>query len=758
MGKLRPIQKSFASGEITPKLRSRPDLKTYHEGVERLENWVTTPYGSIVKRNGTQFIDEVSDTVIFGRLFTFRVEDSNTFVIVVTEDDIRVYNKTAAELEAGGNLVLNPSFDQQGDDWNTIIFRQTPSIVVQTPASIVFVGGLALLNSGNAAHIDVDFDFPDGDITQTVSINPTSAELTQEIIGVTAANEHRLTLAIAAFSADGQVTDFLSIGTTEGASDIPFTVDPQSSNIVTFTPGVVNFWISYKIAWDDSRNPTVAGVFVNEPAITGDPATVSFDSFTIVDTVAAGGEDVVSFPSPYSEQQVRELQVDIAPGQSIMYFAVRASFTTKKLIRDPVTLVWTFEDVTFTGGPTDPPDAKWDVSGYPGCVTFFQGRLWLAGSAGFPANVWGSVAGEDNYEDFTAGGAEDDDALDLPMARNGVVVWIQGGKSVHVGMDNSEHVITGTNNNDILSPGNARTLQQSAYGSARIHAKWLSEKISYISNDRHRMYAANYNRETLGFLSDELSYVAEHIMFPGIEESAYSQNPRAHVWLVISNGDVVGATYQREAEAIGWHRHDTIGGDIKSITITEEFGNSILWLLVTRNDKLYLEKTGGQFMDSFIRRQFENPVTVVDGLDHLEGLPVQIIGDGAFAGIQTVVGGEVEVQHEASNFVVGIPITATCITLPIEIPSAENNLTTKLRRWNRIYARIIASIPPIINGVRVPTRTAPTPMDTREPNKTEDISVATDGWDRAAKVTIVQDLPFRTEVTGIYGELSEDGF
>ena len=754
--KLRPIQKSFAAGEITPKLRSRPDLKAYQQGVEFLQNWLTTPYGSIIKRNGTQFIDEISDTLIYGRIFTFRVEDSNTFVVVVTEDDVLVYNKTEAELVAGANLLLNPSFDNDGDDWNILLQRASPSVVIQTSESIVFVGGLALINSGNAAHIDIDFNFPDGDITQTVSINASDARLSQEIIGVNATNEHKLTLAIAAYTATGQITDHLSIGTTEGASDIAFTVDPMNSNIVTFTPGVTDFWISYKLNWDDSLNPSVAGI-IGEDGSVGTSALASFDSFILIDTVVAGGGDIVSFPSPYTEQQIRELQVEKAPGQSIMYFAVRATFTTKKLVRDPITNIWTFEDVNFGGGIGDPPDV-WDTSGYPGCITFFQGRLWLAGSFGHPVTIWGSIAGEDNYEDFTIAGAADDDALELPLARDGVIQWIQSGKALHVGTDGSEHLIYAGRVDELLTPENTRTLQQSSYGSARIHGKWLSEKVSFISNDRHRMYAANYDRETLGFLSDELTYNAEHIAFPSIDESAYSQNPRAHVWLVISNGDVVGATYQREAEAIGWHRHDTVGGDIKSITITEEFGNSILWVLVNRQDKLYLEKTGGQFMDSFIRRQFPNPVTTVDGLDHLEGLPVQIIGDGAYAGIQSVSGGEVSIQNEASNFVVGVPITATCITLPVEVPSPADNITAKLRRWNRIYTRLIASIPPIINGVRGGARTAPTPMDTREPNKTEDISVATNGWDRDAKITIVQDLPFATEVTGIYGELSEDGF
>ena len=485
MGKTRPIQKSFASGEITPRLRSRPDLKFYNQGVEELSNFLTTPFGTITKRNGTKYIDEISDTLIYGRLFTFRIEESNTFVIVVTEDFITIYNKNTAELVAGANLVLNPSFDNNGDDWNTLIQKASPSIVIQTDPSIAFTGGACTVNSGNAAHIDIDFQFPDGDVTQTVSINASDARLSQNLTAAIPANIHSLELEVLSFFAAGQVTDFLSIGTTEGASDIPFVVDPLNSSKITFTPGVASFWISYKLEWDDSPNPSIAGI-IGEGGNIGDPASIILDSITVLDTVVAGGEEVVSFVSPYSEQQVRELQVEKAPGQSLMYFAVRAIFTTKKLILDTITGIWTFEDVTFVGGIGDPPD-EWDLTGYPGCITFYQGRLWLAGTAGHPVTVWGSVAGEDNYEDFTISAAAADDALELPMSRDGVIQWIQSGKVLHIGTDDSEHAISGTNNEELLEPSNARTFQQSSYGSTRIHAKWLSDKISFISNDRNRI-------------------------------------------------------------------------------------------------------------------------------------------------------------------------------------------------------------------------------------------------------------------------------
>ena len=736
-------------GEISPKLRSSPDLEIYNRGVEELTNFETTPFGSVKRRKGSELISTISDVLTYGRIFTFRVEGSESYIISVTEDEITIHDRK-------GNIptetqMINPGFNDGGDGWNVNILKDSADAVDDEPR-ITFLNGVCKIVSGNAAVLRFDFD--DGPIT-IVNIEPCSAELTQQVTVAESGNIHSLKLTIVdtSFLSRSIVTNHLSLGTAEGLSDIPFTIDPLDSNNVIFTPGIGTFWISYRLDWDDFIRSNGGIVQNRGGGRIGVSAEIEIDSFTLRDTEAPAPFNVI-FPSPYTEQEVRELQTEKAPGQSIMYFAVRSEEVTKKLIFDRDINAWSFVDVSFTS-----PPPTWDADGYPGSLTFFQGRLWLAGSKGAPATVWGSVAGEDSYEDFTAAGAEDDDSLELPLARDGVIQWIQGGKALIIGTDTAEHIIFGNAQFDLLTPGSARATQHSAYGSHRVHAKWLSEKISFISQDQQRIYVGDYDRNTFGFLSDELSYMAEHITKEGILEAAYGQNPRAHIWLVKQNGNVVGCTYQRETSAVGWHRYATPFGLIKSVTITEEFGRSVTWYLIERQNKLFLERASDDiFVDSHIIRQYVDPVILVDGLEHFENLVVDVIGDGAYAGRHVVENGEVTVQHEAKTFVVGIPFNSRMVTLPIEVLNASDNLTSKLVRWNKIFVRLIGSIVPLVNGVRPPTRTAPTPMDTREPNKNIDIEVSTIGWDRDGKIIIEQDLPFDCEVVGVYGELSEDGF
>ena len=744
-------------GEISPKLRSSPDLEIYNRGVEELTNFETTPFGSVKRRKGSELISTISDTLLYGRIFTFRVEGSESYIISITEDEITVHDRN-------GNLptvneMENPGFNLGSFGWNSNLFKSLAVPLLIEPR-ITFLNGICAITSGNAA----EYSFVEGggigpfipvEDSILVTIRPSSAQLTQQVTVANPTNIHSLKLTVVdtSFQAQGIVTDYLSLGTTEGDNDIPFTIDPADSTNVIFTPGTATFWIAYRLAWDDAVSPSIAGVVDLGGGRLGTAATIQLDALTLLDTEAPSSLNIV-FTSPYTEQEVRELQLEKAPGQSIMYFAVRSDEVTKKLIFDRDTQTWSFIDATFTGEPS-----TWTDDGYPGSITFFQGRMWLAGSKGASATVWGSVSGEDNYEDFSTTGADDDDALELPLARDGVIQWIQGGKALIVGTDTAEHIIFGNAQFDLLSPGSARATQHSAYGSYRVHAKWLSEKISFISQDQQRIYVGDYNRDTFGFLSDELSYMAEHITKEGILEAAYGQNPRAHIWLVKQDGNVIGCTYQRETSAVGWHRYSTPFGLIKSVTITEEFGRSVTWYLIERRNKLYLERASDDiFVDSYIIRQYETPVTVIDGLEHLEGLVVDIIGDGAYASRRVVDSGEITVQHAAKTFVVGIPFLSRMVTLPVESLNTSDNLTSKLARWNKIFVRLLESVVPQINGVLPPTRTAPTPMDTREPNSSMDVEVSTIGWDRDAKIIIEQDLPFDCEVVGVYGELSEDGF
>lgn len=67
----------------------------------------------------------------------------------------------------------------------------------------------------------------------------------------------------------------------------------------------------------------------------------------------------------------------------------------------------------------------------------------------------------------------------------------------------------------------------------------------------------------------------------------------------------------------------------------------------------------------------DTPVSILSGLDHLEGQDVAILGDGNVFPRQTVSSGQILLPHPVTRAIVGLPITCRAKTLPIIIPNAS---------------------------------------------------------------------------------------
>ena len=62
MARFDPIQTSFLSGEISPRLLGQVDLEGYKEGAKTVENFTVHPHGGISRRGGFRFVAEVKDS------------------------------------------------------------------------------------------------------------------------------------------------------------------------------------------------------------------------------------------------------------------------------------------------------------------------------------------------------------------------------------------------------------------------------------------------------------------------------------------------------------------------------------------------------------------------------------------------------------------------------------------------------------------------------------------------------------------------
>jgi hypothetical protein len=92
MGHVSSYKTSFTSGELSPDLLGRTDLRAYQNGARRLRNVFVHPTGGVFRRWGLRFVDVAKGPA---RLITFEFNVDQTYLIVLTDYALDVYHSGA---------------------------------------------------------------------------------------------------------------------------------------------------------------------------------------------------------------------------------------------------------------------------------------------------------------------------------------------------------------------------------------------------------------------------------------------------------------------------------------------------------------------------------------------------------------------------------------------------------------------------------------------------------------------------------------
>lgn len=492
----------------------------------------------------------------------------------------------------------------------------------------------------------------------------------------------------------------------------------------------------------------------NEGRIFGFPTSQSQPYLIVVNNQlvsiydAATGLLVSNFVSPYSSADVRNLQAVFAEDGNTMTITVD-TVQPYQVTYDPVLDVWNFTFVTFTFQPVE-----WGFANFPSCATYFQGRIWYASTPEQPTQIWGSKPND--FYDFTLGAAADD-ALTYTIAKLGRIRWIEGSRNLLVGTEYNEFIFT--SETGVVTPAEPfRMDHQSANGAKARQGLEIGQSTLYISADGAKIYAANYLDENKAWISEDLTFTAEHFKDIGrIDYMVFQKNPEQFIWCVTDTGLLFSCTFDPQTGIQGWARHTT-DGEVLDMAIVELNGTSEAWVLVKRRDGIInLEKMSPDyFTDSTAIITNVSPSRFIT-VPHLANKTVQVINDGAVeVDILLDGAGKGELQEQGTNISVGLQYNPKLQTMPLDAGSSAGSAMELQKRWNRIFARLIDSALPLINGSRPPDRSPSTPFNEREPNRTQDAEVRDLGWDLYGTVTIEMDLPLQLIVSGIFGEVNQN--
>ena len=427
----------------------------------------------------------------------------------------------------------------------------------------------------------------------------------------------------------------------------------------------------------------------------------------------------------------------------------------------------TLEPVTFTGAP-----AEWTGPNWPSCGMFYQNRLWLAADPENPEKIYASKVGAP--EDFTEG-ATADDGFRASIQRYGRIEWMNYTRVAMVGTENSEYVITASDG--IPKPGDIQLQQQSTFGSASLQSHQIGHRIMYISADRRKLYAMQYDDNQLNWLSLDITFQSEHITAERIKSWAWEQHPNNQIWFVLNDGTMACLTYEPNAQVMAWHRHDT-DGVIRWMSSGFDGERSVTFLIAERNGKVFLERTFPDILlDSHVESLIQsttdssgNTIYYADGFDHLDGRIVAVVVDKTVhpdvtVGAESSPGegngqtGRIYLQHDGAICLAGLRVTSEIVTLPVDVPSNFQAMTGKMKRANKIMVSIARSGLVSIND-HIPTGEGN--AEVRQLNNdwnypyTGIIKMENIGWHRNLTVKVSNATPAPIRIVSIYMEMAHN--
>lgn len=385
-----------------------------------------------------------------------------------------------------------------------------------------------------------------------------------------------------------------------------------------------------------------------------------------------------------------------------------------------------------------------DTTGWPTCGSFFEDRLWLAGASGFPDSIAGSVEGA--YTTFAPtdgdGTVVDDGGIlfVLNARKLSKVNWLSTDeRGLLIGTGSSEWVIAKVGNDPALTVRNAKAKNSTARGSASIEPIRIDGQVLYVQRSRRTVRKYTYVYEVDGYKSPSMSLFAAHMGQSRFIKMDFAAEPFAIGWMLREDGQIAGLTHNPDEDVIGWHLQTIAGTDVvveDTAVMTSLDGlQDVLWMVVRRTvngaTHRYIERlakfweTGNTLLDSYYADcgavYNGAPTQTVTGLWWLEGQFVYCLADGSPVAGQNVVNGNITVPLASSKIAIGIGFRSVVETARPEAGAIMGTAQGKMKRTNRVAARLMDS-----GGGRIGRVNPETGLDQTDAFLTRDTSLGVD--------------------------------
>jgi hypothetical protein len=588
MGKASPIQTAFNAGELSPRLEGRVDLGKYANGAKLIENFMLSVQGPAIRRAGTRFVGEVKNSADRTWLLRFEFNTTQAYVLEFGHQYIRFYANHGQVIASGVAAYGSTTAYTVGDlvTQGGLTYYCIAATTGNAPSNPAFWYALA----GGCYEIPSPYsaaDLTDADGSLTLRFAQSG-----DIIYIAHPDYQPRKLTRFA-GTDGNPRWTLTQVANSGG---PFKTNPPDTASTVYADG--NTGTVHLTASEGIFTAAQVGAlfYLGEKDVRSVVQWQAGTAFSIGQLVRSNGVNYQALNSGTSgavkPTHTYGAVFDGSPGVQWQYldagygWAQITAFTDTRHVTASV-LSRIPDNAVGSGNAT----TRWalgswnNADGYPSQVTFFRERLVFAAGQ----NVWMSVTGD--YENFNPkdelGQIASDGAISITIVARKVnqVQWLDPGVDLMIGTAGGEFRCSEMTKNQVFGPDNITVQPQSEYGSRSLAPERIGGSIVYVQRSGRAVREMAYDYGSDTYKSTDVSVLADHITQSGLVASDFQQTPYSIIWYARADGMLLGLTFNREQDVVGWARHPVGGGGmVEAVTCipSPDGGRNELWLIVRR--------------------------------------------------------------------------------------------------------------------------------------------------------------------------------
>ena len=621
----KQLQASLSGGELSPSLHGRTDLQVFAKSLATCKNWFVRATGGASNRAGTEFVYAL-DASSLATLIPFTFSTTQTYMLVFQQGTAKVYSNGAYVINTGtfativgmtnvggafvqvataaphglnlgdpftiagvlGTLgfgAVNASWTVSSIGGATLFtFAYTPFFTLGTPLTGAWTSGGTVTGPFNIT-------------TPYLSAQLASLRYTQSADVVTVVNQlntpYELVRLAAASFTFGAITNFAGGPFLDDNTTATTVTASAATGSVTVTASTAIFNANhigglFRIALQDfsaippwEPNKFIAATTVDPDGLLRTSNGKVYIAANNAAAPAAGTYTGTVAPSHESgiksdgDGNLLNGLANTRAGVTWQYLhsgfgtgtitAIGGGGTTATVtVADYMPVVGAATSTIWSFG-------AWSLDqGYPALVTYFSDRQVFANTTKKPQTEWASKTAD--YHNF---------ARSSPLVANDSIRQTLNARQVNaiVELVPTDQLIALTSSSSWASPKRGLTWSpltigydpQSNDGAAFLRALLVGDSVLFAQQGGTKVRDLAFKNESGKFVGDELTVMARHLFEGGntIVDWDYAKEPYGIVWIVRSDGALIGLTYLPEQQVVGWHQHNTDGFFERVCVITE---------------------------------------------------------------------------------------------------------------------------------------------------------------------------------------------